>query len=305
MRPCSSTRSEPRAQATRRATRLRRRLERSAAGQRAQARQSGRLRVHGRRRSLRCPGMIEVKLNRQRLSARALRRRLRVPRVRRRPGTATRWPARSNSTSNDAWTSTPLTTSSSSTPSSLLRASNSGQPPAGTSGRSPRPCRSAPATASRRHAVAIQQAVTNARSSSLRIRSPTSGRPPASLTRRGLPVDVAEEHRRVRLDVVVHEHQLLAELVLEVPQIAPRPLLDQRRRRRMMIGQPHQLVLMHAANNDRYRGGNQNRNTSSRYPASSAGPKPRRHPPSHPQPPPASVSREPSAARATCRATRR
>lgn len=37
-----------------------------------------------------------------------------------------------------------------------------------------------------------------------------------------LPVDVAEEHRRVTLTVVVHEHQLLAELVLEVPQIAPR-----------------------------------------------------------------------------------
>jgi hypothetical protein len=38
-----------------------------------------------------------------------------------------------------------------------------------------------------------------------------------------LPADVAEEHRRVTLAVVVHEHQLLAELVLEVPQIAPRP----------------------------------------------------------------------------------
>jgi hypothetical protein len=36
-----------------------------------------------------------------------------------------------------------------------------------------------------------------------------------------LPIDVAEEHRRARLAVVVHEHQLLAELVLEVPQIAP------------------------------------------------------------------------------------
>ena len=30
----------------------------------------------------------------------------------------------------------------------------------------------------------------------------------------------------MRLAVVMHEHKLLAKLVLEVPQIAPRPLLD-------------------------------------------------------------------------------
>ena len=35
-----------------------------------------------------------------------------------------------------------------------------------------------------------------------------------------LPVDVAEEDRGVWLAVVVHEHQLLAELVLEIPEIA-------------------------------------------------------------------------------------
>ena len=65
-----------------------------------------------------------------------------------------------------------------------------------------------------------------------------------------LPVDIAEEDRGVRLAVVVHEHKLLAKLVLEVPQIAPRPLLDRGCARRMPIGQAHQLVVVHAADND-------------------------------------------------------
>jgi hypothetical protein len=61
-----------------------------------------------------------------------------------------------------------------------------------------------------------------------------------------LPVDVAEEDRGVRLAVVVHEHQLLTKLVLEIPEIAPRPLLNRRYRRRMVIGQAHQLIVVHA-----------------------------------------------------------
>src|SRR5262249_14100955 len=65
-----------------------------------------------------------------------------------------------------------------------------------------------------------------------------------------LPVDIAEEDRSVRLAVVVHEHKLLAKLVLEIPQIAPRPLLDHRCGRGMMIDQAHQLVLVHATDND-------------------------------------------------------
>ena len=70
-----------------------------------------------------------------------------------------------------------------------------------------------------------------------------------------LPVDIAEEDRGVRLVVVVHEHKLLAKLVLELPQIAPRPLLDCGSSRNMVIGQAHQLVLVHAADNDRCNGG--------------------------------------------------
>jgi hypothetical protein len=66
-----------------------------------------------------------------------------------------------------------------------------------------------------------------------------------------LPLDIAEEDRGVRLAVVVHEHELLAKPVLEVPHIAPRPLLDWGCGRRMVIGQVHQLVLVHAADNDR------------------------------------------------------
>ncbi len=59
------------------------------------------------------------------------------------------------------------------------------------------------------------------------------------------------ERAGVKLAVVMHEHKLLAKLILEVPQIAPRPLLDRGCGRRMMIGQAHQLVLVHAADNDR------------------------------------------------------
>lgn len=59
------------------------------------------------------------------------------------------------------------------------------------------------------------------------------------------PADIAEQHRGVRLAVVVHEHQLLAELVLEVRQIAPGPLLDHSSPRRMTIAQPHQFLLVH------------------------------------------------------------
>lgn len=61
-----------------------------------------------------------------------------------------------------------------------------------------------------------------------------------------LPADIAEQHRGVRLAVVVHEHQLLAELVLEVRQIPPRTLLDHRSHRRMTIAQPYQFLVVHA-----------------------------------------------------------
>jgi hypothetical protein len=57
-----------------------------------------------------------------------------------------------------------------------------------------------------------------------------------------LPVDSAEEDRGVRLAIVVHEHELLAKPVLELPEIAPRPLLDRGYRRRIMIDHAHQLV---------------------------------------------------------------
>ena len=66
-----------------------------------------------------------------------------------------------------------------------------------------------------------------------------------------LPVDIAEEDRGIRLAVVVHKHKLLAKPVLEIPQIAPRPLLGRGCGRRMLIGQAHLLVLVHAADNDR------------------------------------------------------
>lgn len=61
-----------------------------------------------------------------------------------------------------------------------------------------------------------------------------------------LPANVAEQHRGVRLSVVVHKHQLLTELVLEVRQIAPRTLLNHRSHRRMTISQPHQFLVAHA-----------------------------------------------------------
>jgi len=51
-----------------------------------------------------------------------------------------------------------------------------------------------------------------------------------------LPVDIPEEDHGVRLAVVVHEHKLLAKPILEVPQIAPRPLLDRGCGRRIVIG---------------------------------------------------------------------
>ena len=100
---------------------------------------------------------------------------------------------------------------------------------------------------SRRHAVAIQQAITNAHSSSLRIRSPASGQPPASVTLDRPRVDVPVKKRRVSVAIVVHEHELLPELVHEIAQIAARPLLDHRRRRRVTAGQTQKLVPAHAA----------------------------------------------------------
>ena len=60
-----------------------------------------------------------------------------------------------------------------------------------------------------------------------------------------LPINVAVEHRGVKLAVLVHEHELLAELVLEIPHIAPPPFFDRRRRRRVMIADAQELILVH------------------------------------------------------------
>ena len=62
-----------------------------------------------------------------------------------------------------------------------------------------------------------------------------------------LPTNIATEHRGVKLAVLVHEHELLAELVLEIPQIAPGPFFDRRRRRGMTITHPEEFTLMHTA----------------------------------------------------------
>ena len=62
-----------------------------------------------------------------------------------------------------------------------------------------------------------------------------------------LPTNIATEHRGVKLAVLVHEHELLAELVLEIPQIAPGPFFDHRRRRGMTIAHAQELTLMHTA----------------------------------------------------------
>ncbi len=62
----------------------------------------------------------------------------------------------------------------------------------------------------------------------------------------GPQTKIGREDRGVRLAVVVHEHELLAKLVFEVPEIGPRPLLDRGCRRRMVTGQAHQLILVHA-----------------------------------------------------------
>jgi hypothetical protein len=72
---------------------------------------------------------------------------------------------------------------------------------------------------------------------------PTAGVPHAPW----LPTNIATEHRGVKLAVLVHEHELLAELVLEVPQIAPGPLIDRRRRRGMTITHAEEFTLMHTA----------------------------------------------------------
>ena len=59
-----------------------------------------------------------------------------------------------------------------------------------------------------------------------------------------LPINVAVEHLGVQLMVLVHEHELLAQLVLEIRQIASRSFFD-RRRRRMTIAHPQQFTLAH------------------------------------------------------------
>jgi hypothetical protein len=74
-----------------------------------------------------------------------------------------------------------------------------------------------------------------------------------------LPINVAVEHRGVKLAVLVHEHELLAELVLETPRITPRPFFDRWRRRRMMIAHAKQFTLVHTDDDNRRHGGSQHR----------------------------------------------
>jgi hypothetical protein len=62
-----------------------------------------------------------------------------------------------------------------------------------------------------------------------------------------LPINIAAEHRGVKLAVLMHEHELLAELVLEIRQIASRSLFD-RQRHRMTIAHPQQFTLAHPTN---------------------------------------------------------
>ena len=57
-----------------------------------------------------------------------------------------------------------------------------------------------------------------------------------------LPVDIDVEQRRVRLAVVVHDHEVLAERILEVADATPGPLLDRRRRNPVMVGETQQLI---------------------------------------------------------------
>jgi len=65
--------------------------------------------------------------------------------------------------------------------------------------------------------------------------------------RYGSPVDVAVKERGVSVAVVVHEHELLPELVDEVAQITARTFLDHGWRRRVVAGQTQKLVPVHAA----------------------------------------------------------
>ena len=71
-----------------------------------------------------------------------------------------------------------------------------------------------------------------------------------------LPINVAVEQRGVNLAILVHEHELLAKSVLEIPQIAPRPLLDPRRRR-MTITYTQEFILVHTDDHNRRHGGSQ------------------------------------------------
>ena len=71
-----------------------------------------------------------------------------------------------------------------------------------------------------------------------------------------LPTDVTVKHRGISLAVFVHEHELLAEPVLEIPQIAPRPFLD-RQRRRMTIAHAQKFIPVHANDHNQRHGGTQ------------------------------------------------
>ena len=82
---------------------------------------------------------------------------------------------------------------------------------------------------------------------------PTAGVPHAPW----LPTNIATEHRGVELAVLVHEHELLAELVLEIPQIAPGPFFDRRRRRGMTTAHAQKLIPVHTNDHNQHHGGNQ------------------------------------------------
>jgi len=72
-----------------------------------------------------------------------------------------------------------------------------------------------------------------------------------------LPTNIAMEHRGVRLAVLMHEHELLAELVLEIPQIAARAIFDRRRGWHMTNPHAQQITLVHDSDHNPRHGGNQ------------------------------------------------
>ena len=70
-----------------------------------------------------------------------------------------------------------------------------------------------------------------------------------------LPIDIATEHGRVRLAIVMHKYELLTEPIHEIAEIAPRTLLDRGSRPRVVIRQVQELSVTHTHNDDGSTGG--------------------------------------------------